>query len=735
MNSMETQPGTMISGIAYFDHRNDNEPKYREQTFDEFAASIRHEAGGKDGMAISAGLFSGTRATKNALARNTAIFDIEMNKRTGAVPMSPEKMADVLRAKGWQAIIYTSYNHTPELPRYRVAIALDHAVFFSAEPEFRAADLELDLYAMRLIVDRLEIGDVVDESKLGVASIFYLARCPEDRLTEAQVINVPGKPIRLEPLMKKAADLRDADNARRKSIAQRAQEELAARMGSHQAPASGKPIEKLRQVMPKLTEALPAHGYRYYKAMDRWLHPASTTGIPGIIVFQGYDGHDRMISFHGCDPLEHTAKAFGSSIHDIVDFEISRRWGTSEDAMRGGIRELCREYRITSDQQSNVRNDGDFREEREGVDFKEAAIAGNSVAGNSGPADRFQWLTSVNGYTPILNSNWLIKRLLPAEGLGVIYGRPGSGKTFTVMDLAMHVATGTAWRKFKVTPAAVSYISPEAGRLGANRVIGWCRHHDIAWPDTFRLSPAQIDLCSTEADARALIDDIRQNQPSCRLVVIDTLNRALAGGDENDGQDMGIFVRLCDTIAKELQAFVLVVHHSGKDASRGSRGHSSLLGAVSLELEVTREQKQPGVIKVTKMRDGEDGQEYGFDIESVELGEDEDGEAVSTGISTEADVGEAQAVREAQPSGVNQKILAQAFSQLVDDYGRPNPTGPGFPEPGAVRVIEVDQLVEFASGKVVGQKPAAARKVLRNALSSLQQKRYFVVNGGLLWRI
>lgn len=348
---------------------------------------------------------------------------------------------------------------------------------------------------------------------------------------------------------------------------------------------------------------------------------------------------------------------------------------------------------------------------------------------------RFQWLTSANGWQPVLNSNWLIKKVLPAEGLGVIFGRPGSGKTFTVMDIAMHISAGIAWRGKKVRQADVSYVSPEAGRLGVNRVIGWCRHYGIEWPGGFRLSPASINLCSDAADAEALIADIKANQPNCRLVVIDTLNRAMAGGDENSGEDMGRFVALCDLIAKSLKAFVLVVHHSGKDAAKGSRGHSSLLGAVSLELEVTKEQGQPGTVKVTKMRDGEDGAEYGFDIDSVPLGHDEDGEEVTTGISIEADLEEVQATKAAEPKGKNQKLVADAFSQYVDDYGRPNPPGTGFAEAGRVRVVEADALVEFAAGKMVGGKPHEKRKTVREAVHGLVAKGFFAVNGGLLWRV
>lgn len=366
---------------------------------------------------------------------------------------------------------------------------------------------------------------------------------------------------------------------------------------------------------------------------------------------------------------------------------------------------------------------------------KAASVREEEAGEKAKDGDRFAWITRQNGTTPVLNGNWLVKNTVPAEGLGVMFGRPGSGKTFTAIDIALHIARGLPWRGIKTRQKAVSYLSPEAGRMGANRVIGWYEHHGEEWPDNFRLSPVGIDLYSSTNDADALIADIKANQPDCGLVIIDTLNRAMPGGDENSGQDMGMFVKLCDSIAFALKAFVMVVHHSGKDAAKGSRGHSSLLGAISMELEVIREQGEPGTIHVSKLRDGPDGQEFGFTLVSRSLGVDEDGEEVTTAIAVPSDVEAAKAVKAAQPTGKNQKILADAFAQLVHEYGKPNPGGTGFPDPGRVMTLEADRLIDFAIGKMVGTSDSEKRKNAREAIRSLAEKRYFAVNGGLIWRL
>lgn len=709
----------------------------KEYTWEQFAQRMsKPSLGEKDGSYIIRGgvLKEAHRANDNLLEAELLVIDGDssFDPQTGEVftgidPDEPDERKrikgnctpievarDALDKLGYRYIIHTTHTHTPGiLNKWRAYIPAK----MKSPEELKAAVA----YVIAQMHAKGCFVEANDESTVW-AQPWYLPRVKPKYIDSYRCYaSLSGSDVNVAAAVDLALREQEAEARVRAEQAK----ERPKLDGVQQGPS---PIEMYNMAVDANTvrAMLEGAGYKFAfqrKGVMRFEAPGSTTKTAGVSVMKGKKKGDVVVySHHGAhDPLSHRlTDAFGL---------LTRLYHGGNEA--AALEEAKQAIGWEKNRGVNLE---DFDVEITPEVFKQARQEGEAPA--AGQGDRFQWLTSANGYTPVLNSNWLIKRLLPAEGLGVIFGRPGSGKTFSVMDLAMHVATGTAWRGLKVTPAAVSYISPEAGRLGANRVIGWCRHHGIAWPDTFRLSPAQINLCSTEADAKALIDDIRQNQPGCRLVVIDTLNRALAGGDENDGQDMGKFVRLCDLIAKELQAFVLVVHHSGKDASRGSRGHSSLLGAVSLELEVTREQKHPGVIKVTKMRDGEDGMEYGFDIESVELGQDEDGETVSTGISTEADAGEARAVREAKPQGINQHTIVAAFDQLLLDEGTPTPFGTGFPEAGRYLCVGTDKLIGFAVGKMAsGGKDYTKRKAMGDAMEALLRKGYFATNGGYTWKL
>ena len=70
---------------------------------------------------------------------------------------------------------------------------------------------------------------------------------------------------------------------------------------------------------------------------------------------------------------------------------------------------------------------------------------------------------------------------------------------------------------------------------------------------------------------------------------IDTLNQAAPGMDENSSEAMGEAIAAIKSIQAELGGLAMLVHHTGKDAARGLRGHSSLHAALDAAIEVRRD--------------------------------------------------------------------------------------------------------------------------------------------------
>jgi hypothetical protein len=227
---------------------------------------------------------------------------------------------------------------------------------------------------------------------------------------------------------------------------------------------------------------------------------------------------------------------------------------------------------------------------------------------------------------PVMDRPYLIKGLIDMGGLSILVGPPGTAKTFLGIDFCHHVYEGATWAGQRVGQAQCLYIAQEGGLMFANRMA--------ARKARFALMRAPITLGGQNgSDAPSLAEVVNHMAETqgvaYGLIVVDTLARAMGGADENAGPDMGALLRSVDHLRAETGAHVMLIHHTGKDATKGARGHSSLFGAVDTELSlsVDRESKRR-MLTVTKQRDGEDGMEFGFRLKKVDLGRDKDGDTV-----------------------------------------------------------------------------------------------------------
>ena len=211
---------------------------------------------------------------------------------------------------------------------------------------------------------------------------------------------------------------------------------------------------------------------------------------------------------------------------------------------------------------------------------------------------------------------------LPARGLCVLYGEPGSGKSFFVLDLVAHILRGQPWAGRRTRRASVVYVSLE-GHL-RDRVEAYQAHHGLGDGDLDGLRVIQgqpLDLLSDGAAAQlaASIRAALGDHDGAIVVVLDTLARAMPGGNENAGEDMGAAIAACGALERELGALVILVHHAGKDLSRGARGWSGLRGAADAEILIERDGDNRHA-KLAKVKDGIDGAAVQFSLQVVDLG-------------------------------------------------------------------------------------------------------------------
>lgn len=223
-----------------------------------------------------------------------------------------------------------------------------------------------------------------------------------------------------------------------------------------------------------------------------------------------------------------------------------------------------------------------------------------------------------------LDVNDFVQGLLTESAMSVVYGESNCGKTFFMSDLAFHVAQGKEWNKKRVEKGNVLYLSLEGNRGIKNRIAAYKAENKVNL-DGFLMMPCQVDFINSEEDITQLIELVKQANiefnNDVKLIVIDTLARAIGGGDENSGVDMGTLVKHSDLIRQYTNAHICFIHHSGKDKARGARGHSSLRAAVDTEIEISRtEGADYSVVKVPKQRDMERDDDFQFKLKRVVLG-------------------------------------------------------------------------------------------------------------------
>jgi hypothetical protein len=235
---------------------------------------------------------------------------------------------------------------------------------------------------------------------------------------------------------------------------------------------------------------------------------------------------------------------------------------------------------------------------------------------------------------PCLETFDFIENLLVDGGLSVLYSPPNLGKTFFVLDLSAHVAEGRTYRdSMEVDQGAVLYMTLEGGKLFQNRLAAMRQDGRLSHQAPLFYTTVCFDLMSASDPLRLIqtVKDIEaQHSVQFRLIVVDTLARAMPEGDENMTKDMNLVVRRCDEVRAATGAHVLAVHHTGKDATRGSRGASSLRGGVDTELELTAGEEGTVVATVMKQRDLAYCDPMVFSLRSVKLGINARGKQVTS---------------------------------------------------------------------------------------------------------
>ena len=228
---------------------------------------------------------------------------------------------------------------------------------------------------------------------------------------------------------------------------------------------------------------------------------------------------------------------------------------------------------------------------------------------------------------------YVVKGLIAEGNLVTIVGQPGAGKSVLTPYLGYMVALGEPAFGMRTRQGGVLYLATENEKDMRKRVR--VLRDRFGSTDNFHVVSDSGGRFRDIAFLERLKRLIAARRPS--LIVVDTLSMAMPGFEENSSEGMGEVIAICHHL-RQWGAAVLLVHHDTKAGDELPRGHSSLYGAVDMNLWL---KKKDGVVRgtPTKNRNGFSGETVlAFRNTLVELGLDEDLEREKTVICEEESV-------------------------------------------------------------------------------------------------
>jgi AAA domain len=330
----------------------------------------------------------------------------------------------------------------------------------------------------------------------------------------------------------------------------------------------------------------------------------------------------------------------------------------------------------------------------------------------------------------------LVKGVLYRGDIAVLYGPSGIGKTFTLTDLAYHLALGSSWHGLRVRKAPVLYVGLEGGRGLRHRMLAYREQMGSARRMLARLT-VDVSLSKDKigkAGEAIIIEQAKALGEAAGepvgLIIIETLARAIAPDDESAAQDMSALVGRMSTIARETGAAVLASHHPGKDDARGMRGSYTLFAACEAVIKINGNGDVREVV-TEKVREGTIGPLFSFTLKQVVLGADEDGDQITSCIVESAAPANRKA-RRPQPESRAGKALNELEQLIIGGKGTPAQGHPRAPD-GATLIAKADWRDACRRRHLSDGTQENEKKAFQRAVIALSQANLIGDHGDDVW--
>jgi hypothetical protein len=522
----------------------------RSTNWSSFCERLSKVVGGvKEGRGwVAANIPDGPRTNARVISTSLIVFDID-NKGSVVTQVELER---AIRAKGYRAILHSTYNDTPGNPRFRLILDI-------SEPIKPADHKSLLLH----IAQNLGITDFIDTACTDLSRYFYLPRCPIQRIKDYVFWSIEGDPVNIEACL-------DRIKFDRRSLEPQPSVKIESEVNAWEENESN--IAKIKEFL----------GYCSADCeYEKWRN------IIWSVTSLGWDIGLDLVRDWSKTSLRHWVRSSAQ---------------TTDEVLQGLIESFDPERDITigtliAESKSNGWTPIS--------PFNQVLVVDQESVPESQLRNRSYQIYSREDLRKLPKQQWLIHGVLPLQGTAAIFGAPGTGKSFLALDLAARISEGVdQWFGIGAEQRDVVYMALEGGGGIRKRIDAW-EIENSKKIENLQLVIGEFNLKDSEHVA-GLMQDMKPKLNKGWVTFIDTLNQASPGSDENSSVDMGLLLAAAKQIAMESEGIVVLIHHSGKDGSKGLRGHSSMNAAMDLTIEV----KKTAVghsWSTHKVKDGDDG--------------------------------------------------------------------------------------------------------------------------------
>ena len=361
-------------------------------------------------------------------------------------------------------------------------------------------------------------------------------------------------------------------------------------------------------------------------------------------------------------------------------------------------------------------------------------------------------LRSRGAYIP----EWIVKGILPRGVIVVIWGSPGSTKTAFLLSIAFSMATGVPWLDGTVIEeGGTLFVAMESQDDTENMLLGCYEHHAALLDDSrdypllvyekpLSLFPgkdkASIDLAAAnEKKIIRLAKEFKEKYGvACKLIVLDTLQRTMLGGNQSRPEDVALISSAVDRIAKATGATVIALHHSIKGGA-SMRGSEALVGDFHGTLHAQRGgtfngrklRPDQAVVMVDRLKGVKAGSYIRYKTVEPQIGVYADGDPLKTFVAVADDVANAfgiapeEGVLNADAAAAN-TVTAEAPSTTETDINPKSTAGRvlAFLK-GKEEAYSLGQIREAISTK----RSPVTEDMLKYALRQLMEAQRLVAEG------